>query len=83
MNNGKTLAVMRDVKFGVSDRGGVCLMFSAYTEEHLCAGHFVPLKEAAEFIRAYGVDDVSKLNGKTCWVKVDGMIQTLAGPAVF
>lgn len=69
---GEQLAVIRDVHFGVGDRGTVCMWFSAYITEGSAAVQVLSVERAVELIAAAGVDDVRKLDGRTCWVDVTG-----------
>lgn len=68
LESGKTMAVIRKPQFGVGDRGKVMLWFTVYTSETLAALQVFTPEQAVEIIEAYGVDDVSKLDGKPCWV---------------
>lgn len=62
------LAVIRNVKFGVGDRGTVVLRFDTYVTENTAASQSLYPEDAINAIQAAGVDDVYKLNGRTCWV---------------
>jgi hypothetical protein len=64
----RLLAVMRGVRFGLTDRGEVGLSFGAYVAEGLGAPQFLDAEVATVVIAAYQVGDVSRLEGKPCWV---------------
>jgi hypothetical protein len=64
------LAVMRNVKFGVSDRGEPAMMFSVYTSELHGTQWHLTWEDAGKWIKAFDVGDVKLLEGKTCWVDV-------------
>jgi hypothetical protein len=69
----KKMAIMKGVTFGLQlDCGKVGLSFSVYLDESSAASQFISGNEALEVIKKFGVEDVSKLNGKPCWVETDG-----------
>jgi hypothetical protein len=78
------MAIIRRPKFGVGDRGRTWLQFETYVSESSAASQTLEVDEAAKVIEAYGVTDVSKLDGKPCWVDTSrpGII-AWAGPLVF
>lgn len=75
----KTMAIIKRPKYGVEERAGVCLRFETYTTESTAASQFLNQDQAAELLRAYGVDDVAKLDGRPCWVDTSekGLIKYL------
>lgn len=77
------MAIIRRPKYGVEERAGVCLRFETYVTENSAASQFLSQKDAAEVIKAYGIDDVAKLDGKPCWVDLSkpGLIGWV-GPCV-
>ena len=64
----ESLAIIREVHCGVSDRGTACLWFSAYIGESSAALQVMSWSDAKDIIEAYAVTDVADLNGKPCWV---------------
>ncbi len=69
----KRMAIMRNVRFGVVPLtlGVVGLSFDSMLGEHLGAHHVVTPEDATELIAELQVRDVSELNGKPVWVRVD------------
>ena len=64
------LAIIRNVGYGCRDIGKPCLFFDSYITETTAALQILTGEDADEFIKAYGVYDVSKLEGKPVWVDV-------------
>ena len=64
------MAIIRDVGIGAGDRGIPCLWFSTYVTESSAALQVIDWTDAFELLKA--VDRVEQLNGKPCWVEVDG-----------
>ncbi len=66
----KTMAIIKDVRCGVGDRGRAWLQFSTYCSEASAALQIIEWEDAKDVIEAYGVSDVSQLEGKPCWVDI-------------
>ena len=64
----KVMAVIKNVHFGVGDRGRCALWFDTYVNESCAALQVFTPEQAVEIIEGYGVDDFQKLQGKPCWV---------------
>ena len=64
------VAIVRNVKIGMDDRAGPCLRFDTYTSESSAASQFITWEEAAKIVAT--VDDIRQLEGKPCWVDVEG-----------
>ena len=74
----KQLAVIKNVRCGVGDRGRAWLSFNTYITECSAAGQFVEWADAKKVLEDAYVEDVSQLNGKACWVEVsNGFIKFL------
>lgn len=71
----KLLAIIKGVRYGVNDRGEVGLSFGVYLSEEFGAPQFLHPAWAAVVVKQYGVGDVSRLEGKPCWVRVSGARQ--------
>lgn len=68
----RKMAIMKNVTFGLDiDCGRVGLCFTVYLDESSAALQYVYGESALEVIKKYGVSDVSRLNGKPCWVETD------------
>ena len=78
----KIMAVIKGVQIGVGDRGVAWLSFSVYPEESLASLQILSWEDAKVFIEAYGVSDVSKLNGKPVWIKRGGGCMEIVGPCI-
>lgn len=76
------LAIIKNVRCGVGDRGVAWLQFDAYTSESRAALQVIGWDVAKEVIEAYGVSDVSKLEGKPCYVESDKGMSTFTRAAV-
>ena len=76
MSNDKPImAIIRGVRFGLHDRRGegVELAFAVYISETQSAPLSLDTAEdIAQIIEAYGVSDVSQLEGRPCWVEIIG-----------
>lgn len=68
------MAVIKNPQFGCDDRGGVSLRFTVYLSDSGAADQMLSPDDAVTVIKAARVSDVSKLDGKTCWVQQDGGI---------
>lgn len=76
----KTLGIIRQPAFGVTDRGSVALSFSVYVTESSAALQVLGVDQAVDVIRAYGVHDVRELEGKPCWVRCSANLIEWLGP---
>jgi len=63
------VAIIRNPKYGVDDRGRVTLRFDTYTSESTAALQVLSVDKATEALLQADVDDVHLLNGKPCWVE--------------
>lgn len=69
----KQLAVIKNFNIGVGDRGRPAIWFSTYISESTAALQVIEGQEAIyEFINNSRLTDITKIEGKTCWVEVDG-----------
>lgn len=68
----KQVAIIRDVRIGAHDYYGAALSFTTYTSESTAASHSLTWEDAKAL--AATVDDVHQLDGKACWVEVDGQL---------
>ena len=69
MNKNVRLAIMQDVKFGLVDGHRVALHFSAYTEEHGAACHYLEGDEIITVIKDSKVEDIRELEMYPCFVE--------------
>jgi hypothetical protein len=76
------LAIIKDVKCGVMDRGVAMLAFTVYVSEGYAASQFLDWDAAKEMIEAYDVSHVDQLNGKPCWVEQGGGMILYKKPAL-
>lgn len=76
------LAIIKNVRCGVGDRGSAQLQFDAYTSASTAALQVIDWDEAKTVIEAYDVSDVSKLEGKPCYVNKGDGTSTFARPAL-
>lgn len=67
----ETLAIARNVRYGVGDRGKVCLVFDTYVGDSTAALQVLYQPEADQAIEAWGVSDVHDIEGRPCWVEGD------------
>jgi hypothetical protein len=71
----RALAIIKGVRYGVGPGGDVGLSFGAYIAEGVGAPQFLPDTLATGVINLYQVGDVSRLEGKPCWVTItDGVL---------
>ena len=77
----KRLAIMKNVGFGNRDVGEPCLFFDAQFDEGRFALIIINSEEALDIIKMSGVYDVKHLNGRPCWVSIDGNIVEFVGLA--
>lgn len=66
------LAIMREVGYGCRDVGYPVLWFSTYVRECRAALQVLGQEDATKLITDMQVHDVHDLEGKPCWVDVDG-----------
>lgn len=64
------VAIIRNVKIGAEDHYGAALWFDMYISEASAALWVMPLEDAKDIIGRF--DDIKYLEGKPCWVEVDG-----------
>ena len=77
-NNGRRLAIMKDVGIGVRDVGRPVMFFSTYISESVAALQILSLEQAYALLNQAQVYDVKDLEGKPCWVEEgNGMIKFL------
>ena len=70
MSGTERLAVIRGVRIGAHDYYGAGLTFSTYISEHVAAGQSLNWEDSKALVAT--VEDVHQLEGKPCWVEVDG-----------
>lgn len=69
------LAVIRNFKLGVGDRDVPVIMFDAFLTEGTAALQCIyGAEEIHQFIADAEVSDITKMNGRTCWVETDGFV---------
>lgn len=73
----KKLAIIKQVQFGIGDYGRMALWFTTYVDENGSALQvFHDPKEIEKILLDGRVSDVTKMNGKACWVNDDnGLIR--------
>lgn len=72
--NEKRLAIIKEVGFGLRDVGQPCLWFSTYINDAVGALHILYNKDIEKVLKDAHIYDVKELEGKSCWVEVDGMV---------
>ena len=70
------VAIIRDVGYGLRDVGRPCLWFTTYVSESGAALQVLLGEDAAAVLKDAGVYDVKELEGKPCYVEVDGGLIT-------
>ncbi len=68
----RQLAIMKEVGFGCRDVGKPVLFFSTYINEYSAALQIISGDKALDIIEESGVYDIYKLEGKPCWVEING-----------
>ena len=68
----KVLAIIKDVGFVCRDTGHPCLFFTVYTSESSASLQIIDHAKALSIIENSGVYDVKNLEGKPCWVDIEG-----------
>lgn len=63
---------MKNVGYGCRDTGEPCLFFDVYISDNTAALQVLTSTHAYQAIRESGVYDVRELEGKPCWVDVNG-----------
>lgn len=66
------VAIIRDAKIGMGDRGEPTLRFTTYLTESRAADHHLSWDDAYAVMKR--VTDVRDLEGKPCWVRTDNGI---------
>lgn len=64
------LAIISDVHMGAEDHYGAALWFHVAISEGAGALQVIPYDQAKDIVSS--VEDIKSLNGKPCWVEVDG-----------
>lgn len=77
----KRLAIMKGVNYGCRDVGRPVLWFSTHDGHGGGALQVLEQKEANELIEKSGVHSIGNLEGKACWIDVDGNSHVFAGLA--
>lgn len=68
----RQLAIIKNVGIGMRDCSSPVLWFDVYAEEHCAALQVFDWDRARDIIQAAGVEDVSSLEGRPCWVQHEG-----------
>jgi len=76
------MAIIKNVGFGVRDRDNAFLYFDAYISSNSLALQCLSVDEAVAMIEAYGAYDVHDLNGRACWVNVEGNLINYLEPCL-
>ena len=63
---------MKNVHFGVRDRDTAMLYFNVWWSESETSLICLPCPYAVNLIEKHQVSDIQKLDGKPCWIDVDG-----------
>jgi hypothetical protein len=66
------LAIIRNVRIGFHDYYGAALSFTTYVTESSAAAQTLGWEAAKPIVET--VDDVRDLEGKPCWVEIDGQM---------
>ena len=72
MTKEKKLAIMKNVGYGCRDVGKPCLFFDVYVSECIAALQILFGKDADKLLTDSRTYDVKQLEGKSCWVEVEG-----------
>ncbi len=78
----KQMAIIQGVGVGLRDTGRPVLWWTAKVSEGSAALHVFDWDTARDIIQSYGVREVHGLNGKPCWVEVDGNRMTFEGACI-
>jgi hypothetical protein len=78
----RSMAIIKAPRYGLNDDGIVGLSFAAYIAEGIGAPLFLPVTHATAVIELYGVADVSRLDGKPCWVKIHNGVISFETPCM-
>ena len=78
----KKMGIIKNAGYGLYDTTYPCLYFTVYIEENEASMQIMSGKQADEFIEAYGINDVSNLNGKPVWVYVNSDIMKNVEPCI-
>jgi hypothetical protein len=62
------IAIIRNAKFGLGDRGKVVLRFDAHLTESTASLQVLDVATAVKLIEQMGITDVNQLNGKPVWM---------------
>ena len=68
----EVMAIIQGVGVGLRDTNNPVLWWSVHTDSIGSALHVFNWETAFDIIKAYGVGEVHSLNGKPCWVEVEG-----------
>lgn len=83
MNKKRVMAIMRNVRFGIyTDTNFVSLSFTAFTSENIGSLQVLNVETGIALIKAYKVEDIRDLEGKTVWVTTDEMRTNYDSPCV-
>jgi len=78
----RTMAIISNVRFGVTDRDEVALTFDAMGSESSGSCPYLNAEQAIGFIKDYGVRDVHELSGKPVWMLSHGNLFIWVEPCV-
>lgn len=68
----RQLGIIKNVNVGLRDVGSPILWFDTYTEENTAALQIFSWDEAYNIIKRAGVYGLKELEGRPCWLDVDG-----------
>lgn len=74
------VGIMRNVRFGVDDRGYVRLTLTVDTGTGWASTLSLDINDACRVIKETGVSDVSRLNGYPMYYTIEGNIMWFRGP---
>lgn len=77
----RKLAIMKGVDYGCRDVGRPVLWFSTHDGEGGGALQVLDVNEAGKLIEESGVHSIRNLEGKACWIEVNGNSHVFVGLA--
>jgi hypothetical protein len=75
MNENEVLAIIKNAGFGMRDNERPCLFFDVMFDDSSGALQvFFNYDDICRIIKDHDVWDVTNLNGKACWIEINGGI---------